>query len=56
MSSKQKNKIKKNPAKNQRKDSSPVPRKSMAISFLMIAVFMTMVYVFSGPNKFKQTD
>ena len=56
MSSKQKNKIKKSPAKNQRKDSSPVPRKSMAISFLMIAVFMTMVYVFSGPNKFKQID
>jgi len=56
MSSKQKNKIKKSPVKNQKKDSPQVPRKSMAISFLMIAIFMTMVYVFSGPNKFKQID
>ena len=53
MSNKQK---KVNVNKGQRKETPPVPRKSMAISFLMIAIFMTMVYVFSGPNKFNTID
>jgi len=42
--------------KNIKKEQPPVPKKSMALSLLFIALFMSLVYVFSGPNKYTQTS
>ena len=33
-----------------------MPKKGMALSLLFLALFMSLVYVFSGPNKFSQTS
>ena len=42
--------------KNIKKDQPPMPKKGMALSLLFLALFMSLVYVFSGPNKFSQTS
>ena len=47
---------KKNMKKNIKKDQPPMPKKGMALSLLFLALFMSLVYVFSGPNKFSQTS
>ena len=47
---------KKKNIKSVKKEPSPVPKKSMAISLMFIALFMSLVYVFSGPNKYTQTS
>ena len=38
------------------KGTPPMPKRGMAISLLMIAVFMSMMYMVSGPSKYQPTD